>query len=196
MKEKLFKILDEEFYGMIPNKDMVNDRRVLICFSEIPEAGKEILAEKIVDRYKAVKIMKDDARTLVYKNEKIENTDQVEEILDEYMETLMEKISRLPNGVVVLVSSVDRRFDKVQKWAEKYKYEIFLIKVETPKEEIVASWKSNKDKETFEWFVAQMDRWTQDFNRFNQEAHPDFIWKDRDESQLKNLYSQLDQIFI
>lgn len=196
MREKLPKILDEEFYEMIPNKTVANNHRVLICFSEIPEAGKEKLAEKIVDRYKAAKITKDDARTLVYKNEKIENTDQVEEILDAYMETLMEKISKLPNGVVVLVSSVDRRFDKVQKWAEKYKYEIFLIKVETPKEEIIASWKAGKDKETFEWFVAQMDRWTQDFNNFSQKVHPDFIWQNRDEDQMEDLYSKLDQILL
>jgi predicted kinase len=192
--KRLFEILDRDFYDKIKNKDVKNGRRLMICFSGIPGSGKTTLARKIEERYQGVRLTKDDARTLVYQNEEIKDVHDVEDILDEYVEKMMEKVAKLPNGLVVMDASVDRHFDKYREWADKYDYKRFLIKVETPSEVITERWSRDKDESTYKWFMEQLGRWTNDFESFGKQTKPDFVWKNNDNSQLPVLYAELDEI--
>jgi len=191
--KRIFEILDRDFYDRIENKDVKNGHRLMVCFSGIPGSGKTTLAKKIEDRYQGVRVTKDDARMLVYQNEEIKDVQDVEDIMDEYMKTLMDRLPKLPNGLLVVDSSVDRKFDLYKDWAEKNGYKIFLIRLETPSEVITERWSRDKDESTYKWFMNQLERWTNDFERFGNQAEPDFVWNN-DVRQFPALYAKLDEV--
>lgn len=194
MREELKEILDREFFDKLAGKDTVNEKTYLICFSGSPESGQSQLAQKVAKKYKGILIDKDQCRTLVYQSEKIENTQQVEDILDEYMEHFFEKIVKLPNKLLVWDASIDRRYDKYHEFADKYGYKIFVISMDTSREQILEQIKERRDEKTAEWFFAQMSRWAEDYKKYNESGQVDFVVKNKSEEDIAKLFEKLDRL--
>lgn len=194
MKEQLREILDREFFEKLPNKDTVNGKPYLICFSGIPESGISQLAQRIAERYKGILVDKDQCRALVYQNEKIENTQEVEDILDEYMEHFLENLARLPNKLLVWDASIDRRSDKYHEFADKNGYTMFVISIDTSREQILAQIKERRDPETAKWFYAQIGRWAEDYKKYNESGQVDFVVKNKSEENISKLFTALDKL--
>lgn len=194
MREGLKGILDREFFEKLPNKDVANEKLYLICFSGIPESGISQLARRIAEKYRGILIDKDQCRTLVYQNEKVENTQQVEDILNEYMKHFLENLVKLPNKLLVWDASIDRRHDKYHEFAEKHEYAMFVISMDTPHEQILAQIKERRDPQTAEWFLDQTERWTEDYKKYNESGQVDFVVKNKSEEDIARLFEKLDQL--
>jgi predicted kinase len=191
MKDSLQKILDEQFYEPIKYKDIPN-KKLLVGFSSLPLAGRTILADKIVEKFKAVHFNKDTARTLIYQNEKINDVQEVEDVLDEYMEIVFDRLRNLPNGLVIVDASIDRNYDKYKEWAGKNGYSMYIIGLETDRNIIEERIRKNKDLETAKWFLVQMDRWENDNKKFNSQHKCDFYIKNNDEKKSEELLIDLE----
>lgn len=194
MREELKEFLDREFFDKLPNKDMDNAKPYLICFSGIPESGITQLAKRIAEKYKGVLVDKDQCRSLVYQNEKNENIQQVEDILDEYMGHFLENLTRLPNKLLIWDASIDRRANKYHEFADKNGYAMFVISMDTSKDQILAQIKERRDPKTAKWFYNQMDRWTEDYKKYNEAGQIDFVIKNKSKEDIKNLFEELNKL--
>ncbi|MCL5094240.1 MAG: hypothetical protein M1355_03855 [Patescibacteria group bacterium] len=192
MKIGLKEILDKRFFEEIPNQGFSNSKKVFVLFSTIPGSGYEKIAKKIAEKYKGLLIDKDKARTIIYQNEKIENTKQPEDILDEYGEDLIKKLTALPNKLIVWMSGADRRFKTYEKWAEEYGYETFVINCEIEKDKIIENIESERDRETAKWFMNQLDRWEKDHKNYLEQGNVDITIKNPED--LDELFEKLDRI--
>jgi hypothetical protein len=173
MTEHLKEILDEKFYDQLKNKDVSNSKS-FICFAGVPYSGRTKIAKIIADLLQGVDIDKDIARTLIYENEKIENTQQPEDILDEYMPTVLKRLIKVENGLLVIDASIDRKADEYKKWTEENGYKLIVVSVEVNRKTAEDVIKKERDAGTAEWFIAQYDRWYADHEKFLAENKPDF----------------------
>jgi predicted kinase len=191
MKESLQKILDKQFYEPIKYKDIPN-KKLLIGFSSLPLAGRTTLADKIREKFQAVHFNKEIPRTIIYQNEKINNVQEIEDILDEYIEIVFDRLRNLPNGLVIVDASIDRNYDKYKEWAGKNGYGMYIIGLETDRNIIEERIRKDKDPETAKWFLAQTDRWENDNKNFNSQHKCDFYIRNNDEKESEELLIDLE----
>ena len=192
MDEKLREILDEKFYHNLSNLEKTN-RKALIAFAGVPYSGRNSAAVEIASKLNGIYVNKDLARTIVYENEKIENTQQPEDILDVYMPTVFERLTKVPNGLIVLDASVDRKASEYKKWTEEKGYQLIIIGVEVDRETAEDTIKKERDAKTAKWFIDQYDRWYADHEKFLSENKPDFTIKDI-ENEVSDLIEKLEEL--
>ncbi len=151
------------------------------------------MAKEIADKVNGIYLDKDYARTLVYENEKIDSVQQPEDILDEYMPTVFEKLTQVKNGLIILDASVDRKFDEYKKWADENGYKVFVISVEVDRDIAEEAIRKERDGKTAEWFISQYDRWYGDHEKFLISHQPDFTIQDLAEKDkvIESLKRQL-----
>lgn len=194
MNQEIFQNLGQDFFEKIENKNKENGHRLMVLFSGVPCSGKTELAKKIEDEFGGMLISKDMARNLIYKYKKGVGVEEVEVILDEYMETVVSRAADLKNGLVIHDASIDRKYEKYNDWAEKYGYEIFVIRMDTSRELVIKNIEAKlaNDEGTKKWYYKQLDRWFADFE--NYKGRVDFEIKDLDTSQIEGLMGKLSRI--
>jgi hypothetical protein len=194
MRKELKEILDEKWYSKLPNKECAHEK-LLIGFSDIPGSGMtDDYSLLISGRYNGVWINKDAARTLIYENEKIESTQQVEDILDEYMDDCLDRLSKIKNGLLVLDAGIDRKYEFYRNWAKLNGYEMYIIGFIVTPEEVMNRVRKDRDKQTAEWFENQLERWYQDQNKFNELYGANFFINDNNLLEQDLLFEELDKI--
>ena len=193
MNTEIFEKLDRDFFEKIENTDIENKHRIMILFSGVPECGKEELAISIRDKFKGILVTKDKARNLIYKDREGIGIEEVEETLDEYMETVVERLTKSKNGLVILDASIDRKYEKYKGWAEKYGYDIFVVRMDTSRDIVKQNieTKFKDDEGTKKWFLEQLDRWYNDFEKYKGKV--DFVVKDIKAEQMQELFNILDK---
>lgn len=191
MNTEIFQKLDQEFFEKIENADIKNEHRMMVLFSGVPECGKEELAESIRDKFKGILVTKNKARNLIYKYKEGIGIQEVEEILDEYMETVVSRLADSKNGLVIHDASVDRKHEKYGEWAEKYGYDTFVIRMDTRRDIVTENIhkKFEKDEGTKKWFMEQLDRWYKDFKDYKGKV--DFLVKNISGEDIENLTGQI-----
>jgi len=165
MNESLQEALDQNFFNLLASRDCLNPK-TLICFSGVPYSGRTTIAKAITERFSGVYVDKDQARTLIYQNEKIGNTQQPEDLLDEYMPTVFDRLKKDKNGLITLNASIDRKYDEYAKWAKGNDYKLIIIDIDIPLETAENAIKKERDEKTAEWFVGQFSRWYADHETF------------------------------
>ena|SRR3989304_1452602 len=193
MNTEIFEKLDRDFFEKIENTDIENKHRIMILFSGVPECGKEELAISIRDKFKGILVTKDKARNLIYKDREGIGIEEVEETLDEYMETVVERLTKSKNGLVIHDASIDRKYEKYKGWAEKYGYDIFVVRMDTSRDIVKQNieTKFKDDEGTKKWFLEQLDRWYNDFEKYKGKV--DFVVKDIKAEQMQELFNILDK---
>lgn len=180
--EKIFEIHTKS----ISNLDVTQNKKIIISFSAPFAAGKTTVAKQLEDRYQAVRINNDDIRDII----KINHPEvELQPTLLKYLEYLFEKINEFDNTVVILDSSIDRKYAAVKELAEKNKFGLFIIKmVVTP--ELIIERVKKRNPENAEDFIASLDDLWSDYQAFDQNV-VNFFYEDN----MEELFSQLDDIF-
>jgi len=194
MRKELKEILDREFFEKLPNKDVKNNKPCLVCFSGTPKSGKSHLAKEIERQYQGVNITKDIARKIIFRNEGIKDLKVAENLLDEYFTGMIDKLVALPNKLIIWNFSIDRGYRKYQEMANKYRYRLFVISLDTPKDIVIQRIKTEEDALTAKWFLEQLDRWTEDYQEYNKSGQVDFVIKNKSEEDIVKLFEKLDQL--
>ena len=192
MNEHLKNILDKKFYEQIGNKEISNPK-VLLAFAGVPFSGRTAVAKELEQHFQGLYLDKDYARTLIYENEKIENVQQPENIFDEYIPTVFERLKALNNGLIILDASIDRKYQEYKDWSEKNGYHYIVISLEVDRVVAEETTKKERDEKTAKWFIEQFGRWYADHEKFKQENKADFTIRNI-ASETPILLEQLEKI--
>ena len=82
------------------------------------------------------------------------------------------------NKLIILDSSIDRKYKKVFEIARKKKWKVFVIKMGLSYEEIIKRMKKREGKE-FPYFLDNLKRWKRDYQNSNKKVKVDFVFKDK-----------------
>jgi len=184
MNKEIFEKIFKEHSKKIKNKNISNPS-LMICFSGIPGSGKTSLAKKFERKYKGVRISNDQIRRII---EKLKISD-LKDIIHEYDYYILENYP-YKNKLIILDSSIDRKYKKVFEIAKKKKWKVFVIKMGFSYEEIIKRMKKREGKE-FPYFLDNFKRWKRDYQNFNKKVKADFIFKYK--KDIKHLFSELDK---
>ena len=185
MNIKIIKNIYKEHLKVLKNLNIDNKNKLLICFSGIPRSGKTTIAKKIERDLKAVRISNDLIRDII--NNKFKNVarDDIQEILEDYLIWLLEELEKFSNNLIVLDSSIDRKYKKVFYFANKFKFKTFIIKIEIGKDEFKKRIKNKKE------YLDGMNKWYSDYLKFNKINKNNYFIKNSQIINWLDLYEQI-----
>lgn len=186
MNIKIIKKIYKEHLKILKNLDVDNKNRLLICFSGVPMLGKTTIAKRIEKDLRAVRINNDSIRDII--NSKLENVaqDDIQKILEDYLIWLLEKFEKFSNNLIVLDSSIDRKYKKVFYFADKFKFKTFIIKIKISKDEFKKRINNNKKE-----YLDNMNKWYYDYSKFNKINKSSYFIKINQIINWQDLYEQI-----
>ena len=168
-------------------------KKILICFSGIPGSGKSTLAKILEKRYKGIRIDNNWARKHFIKTRN-GNSDNYAKDVDDFVRDYLDyflKNYNFSNKLFILDSSIDRKYNRIKKFANKNRFKMFVITLEISKR--IAQERAFERKGSIDyWFVKNINRWVKEFNRFNKKHKSDFVINNEKKSSLNPLFDKLD----
>lgn len=168
--DRLNALIWSENIKQLNNLDVQNPK-VIVCFAGVSGSGKTTLAESLENDFKGVRLNSDNLRDIL--GHLIPDSTIIEKnsIVEAYKSYELDRIATYPNGLIILDSSIDRKYPKILDWAKGNSYKTLIISfdlpIETVKSRIVAS-KKNPDN-----YLREMDRWIKDHEEFKRHIEPD-----------------------
>lgn len=190
MEKETFVKIFESHRKSLKYFDHPNPTPLVITFSGVPGSGKTTIAKLLEEKYKAIRINNDQIRDIVGETLHSKDVDYIETFIVPYLEKLRPELIMSPNKIIILDSSIDRRYEAVSKFYENAGYKFFIIKLDFPREEIEQRIKNRN--ENFEDYLAKLDDWWQDFENFSQMRKADFVIKIGDKNEINKLLEILD----
>lgn len=167
MNSALNKILIEH-KKKLQNLSFKNKKRI-ICFSGIPGSGKTYLSKELEKKYCGIRIDSDEVRKIIAR---LRFKDK-EKLLFSYLSWLIENFP-FDNKLIILDSSVDRKYDKIKKIAVEHGFKLFLISIKASKRTAEKRvFKRNKGIDKH--FYENIGRWIDENRRFNEQHDADIM---------------------
>lgn len=173
----------------------VANPRLIIAFSGVPGSGKSDLARAIEARYQGVRVANDDIRGILDKLGIHRDASHKQALLEEYLLALLEELVAYPNGLLILDSSIDRKYAKVKAVASEHDYKIFVIQLEAPRSELRHRIRvRDKSKHNYLDYFREFDRWESDHDSFVANIQANYVWDQGKQKSPEGLYAQLDAL--
>jgi len=169
--------------------------KLVVTFSALAGSGKTTLAKAIEGRYAAVRVSNDHIRRII--DELDLGLDPVarQRLLEQYVMRLFEFLSLQSNGLILLDSSIDRKYFEVRDRVRPLGYRMVLIKISLPRRELERRIRSrDKSQANPEAYLREFDRWTADHRRLASRVKPDVILADGYNFDFSAVYTFLDQL--
>src|SRR5215217_8234251 len=116
--------VDQTYWPMIKNIDTKNPR-LMVLFSSPAGTGKSTTAKEIEEQFHGLRLQNDAIRKIIQKTNPSLTLAERSKITHNYMEYLWEElVSTSPNGLWIIDASIDRRYETLATFAEKYKFQI------------------------------------------------------------------------
>ncbi|MEK6894075.1 MAG: hypothetical protein AABX10_01285 [Nanoarchaeota archaeon] len=173
----------------------ISHKKLLICFSAIPAAGKTHISKILEEKYKAVRINNNSIREIIKSiipGTKNEILDKRQEILQDYLLWFLNNYSFL-NKLIIIDSGIDRKYSKIKEFADKNDFDLFLIHLKVSRE--VAYKRAilrNGGKEDSN-FTQNIERWIKENKKLLSNVLPDILL-DGENLKLEELFSNLNRI--
>lgn len=210
MDKKLINKILTEHKKIINNNDVGNPK-IAICFSGTPASGKTFLAKKIEKEFNGIRLNNDELRIIlsnftneynfsrkdlmiwekVFETSNIEkinkkhgfteNELKIESLLREYMGCLQKKYM-FRNGLLIFDSSFDRTYKITFPILEESGFKIFVIRMPFSKKLFIT--REEERNGDMDFFIKNIDRWKKDYDNFNADIDPDFIFNDNIEELM------------
>lgn len=150
--------------------------RVLILFSGTPGMGKTTLAKRLEDYFHGVRINLDLLRKMMS-----EHGFRYEDPLLQYLRwSMLKLLAETSNHLIILDSSVDRKYEICQTLAKEHGFEIYLIRLEVEREEVEKRIVSRGTD--VENLLLNMDGYWRDYEKFGETVEADFYLDNGSES--------------
>ena len=166
-------------------------RKLVIAFSAVPGAGKTLLSKEIAERYQGVRINKDDVWDIAHPLEVSFPGEDYQSLVPEYMNYLVQELANYPNGLLIIDRSLDRHYAKSKEQIEQIGYQLFLIRIDVPKDVLIQRLKQ-RHGEAASAYLERLDGWIQDFENAGTEIVPDFNYDLFDNDSKSKLFTTLD----
>jgi len=212
---KIFEKINKRFFPKLKNTN-TNNLPFIIAFSGVPGSGKTTISKILEKKYKGVRIDNDELRDIIsdfsgnYKltkkdkeiiikifkfSKKIyikemydfsENMIKNEVILYKYQKWFLENYP-FKNKLLILDSSIDRKYEMLLKILRKKMFKIFIIKLPFNKEMFLRrERKRNKDTS---FFLKNIGRWKRDYDNLNKNVKVNFVFS----NNLNELFVELNK---
>ena len=111
--------------------------------------------------------------------------EDIQGLLEMYLIYLMNNLKIFPNQLIILDSSIDRKYKQVKDWADKNNFSMFLIALEISQKE-AASRIQTRNTEGAQAYLDNLNKWISDNNTFRSNNPVNFVIKNRsfDKSKL------------
>lgn len=158
MEQEVTKVFSE--YTKSWDWDAFRGGKILISFSAIPGAGKTTVAKQLAEQFNLARINKDEIHNVMVQFSQAHN----EELLKEVVQMIVDKLALL-NKVILQDSSVDRRYDQMNAWAEKMSYKFIVIQIEASRETLENRIRE-RNKEGAPEYLKELPRWWDEHQAF------------------------------
>ena len=93
--------------------------KLIIAFAGTPGTGKSYLSSALADRFQGILVENDDIREIITELIPSLQPDERQRLLQEYLKTyLFARLAKLKNGLIILDSSIDRKYDLIKAAAD------------------------------------------------------------------------------
>lgn len=193
MDKKNFDQISAHFHKTIQNLDIYHPK-IVIAFSGIPGSGKTFIAKQLENKYKAVRIQNDKIREAVDKVFQNISNEEAEKFKDSYLMSVLDELKNKRNGLIILDSSMDRRYPKIIKWCKENNFKLIVIKLDITKEIAVKRLKEREGTNAKN-YLKNLDRWFLDFKKFNRNYKADITIDSNKDTVGRELESKLKPLF-
>ena len=191
-KQNKFGKISNKLFPRLSNINSDNERFTII-FSGIPGSGKSSLSKIIESRYNDVRINNDHIRRIIDEGGLTENSEEMEELLQDYMFNLLENYP-FKNGLLVLDKSMDRQYERFFALCESKNLDYFIIRMYISKESAIERITRRENVENIGDLKKSMDKWIKDYQNFGRSTKADIVL-DSNDINLNELYRLLDKVF-
>lgn len=180
----------EEHLNTLSNLDKSNPK-LIIMFSGTPGMGKTFLAKKLENQFQGLRISSDEVRS-IFKTEKIKDKDS--KLLNDYLLWLAKRLTDIsPNHLIILDRSIDRTGDMYYKFAKDFGYDVFLIRLDVDRDEVVKRIKERGS--SVENLIRSLDRWWGQYERSIQLYPADYQYNNNhkhNDKHFKELVAEIE----
>ena len=169
-----------------------NPVKLILTFSGIPGSGKTTLATILQKRYHAIRLNNDQIRDIIRNLMHTEDLVEIQSVMLQYFDYLREQVLAANNGVYILDSSIDRRYNEVSDFFIPRGYKIFIIKFSLPDDVIVERLKQRETDPSS--YLARLEEWKQDNQRFEEIRKADFVINKGTQDEVDSLTKVLDSL--
>ncbi len=156
--------------------------KILVAFAGIPGSGKTTLATLLEDRFKGTRFKSDDVRDILGSLMPGSSIIERNDIIKSYESYALDKLSQFPNGLLILDSGIDRKYQKISEWATQNNYQRLTIGFEVPRD--IAEARLKASKTNYQDYFKEMDRWIKEHGEFSLHVVPDIILNPTDSPTL------------
>ena len=188
-KELVFEKIYEEHKKYLHNLNVKNGK-MLICFAGIPGSGKTTIAKVLEERYKGVRINSHKVGQIIRKVKKVEGD---RELQNEYQCWILEK-KPFENGLIILDSGIERKYEKTFEIAKSKKFKIFIIQLNISKEEAMRRI-AEREGVGAENYFTEFDRWEREFENFRAKFKADVVLDVEKDRSFEGVFEVLDRFF-
>lgn len=196
MDKALYQQIFEQHQERLHNLD-ASHPKIVITFSAIAGSGKTTLAKAIERKYSAVRISNDHVRRIIDGLDLGIDPPAKQQLLEQYVLRLFDYLSKQANGLVLLDSSIDRKYFAVKERVEPLGYRMVFIKITLPRAEIERRVRErHKSAANPDAYLREFDRWVTDNERLAAQVDPDITLADNYTFDFDNVYKYLDQLLV
>ncbi len=173
MNSELFEKIYQKHLGVLHNLPQGNSR-LLICFSGVPGSGKTFLAKLLEQRFGGVRISSGEVNDILSELKFSGDNKLRREAIHEYTRLLLDKLAGSANGLMILDSSIDRKYKQVFDWAKEHSWPILVISMEFSKEEILERIRE-RDPGSYDEYSRHLGYWFEDQLDFLSRHEADYV---------------------
>jgi predicted kinase len=173
MNPELFERIYQKHAKVLHNTGAKN-RQLLICFSGVPGSGKTFNAKLLESQFRGIRISSSEINDVLGELKYPPDNKLRRETIHEYTKQLLGKLSGLKNGLLILDSSIDRKYKLVFDWAKANLWPVFVISMEFSKEDILARIKA-RAPQSYAEYSRHLGYWLEDQLDFLSRHEADFV---------------------
>jgi predicted kinase len=164
--------LAESYINTLENKNHPHDAFV-IGFAAVPGSGKTTLAMKLAQDLDAIRVNKDSLNELWEQIDPEHPEDPQNPLVQTVYQIVNTLLTKYPNKLVVLDSSLDRKYAETKQILDQRQVKLFVISLDIPREVLVERIK-RRNGDAAQPYLDKLDGWITDHQTFLQTYQPDF----------------------
>jgi dephospho-CoA kinase len=185
-------IFAEQIKGNLASIGVDNPKMIVITYSGGIGSGKSTITKELVKRYSPLVVNNDEIRSIISKITKENDLETIQKILFSYFELfLRQKLYSSPNKMIILDSSIDRRYPLVNKEYTDKGYKLFIVHINHPKD-LLLERIIKRDKVNAKRHLRILDSALKDTEAFLKIRTPNYVITEQNQDDYTSLFKAIE----